>query len=64
MVGVLPGLHYRSYTDKIFIIGAHYDTVATTPGVDDNGSGIAAMLRAIKRYTMEGEDTPVRWMVG
>ena len=45
MVGVLPGLHYRSYTDKIFIIGAHYDTVATTPGVDDNGSGIAAMLR-------------------
>lgn len=26
------------------IVGAHYDTVLTTPGADDNASGVAAML--------------------
>ena len=64
MEGVLPGLHYRNSTDKILIIGAHYDTEAATPGVDENGSGMAAMLRAIERYTTEGEGTTVWGMVG
>jgi Zn-dependent M28 family amino/carboxypeptidase len=27
-----------------FIVGAHYDVVAGTPGADDNGSGVAALL--------------------
>ena len=31
-------------TDQIVIIGAHYDTVDNTPGADDNGTGIAALL--------------------
>ncbi len=30
--------------EKILIIGAHYDTVRTTPGADDNASGIAGLL--------------------
>ncbi len=29
---------------KILVIGAHYDTVRTTPGADDNASGIAGLL--------------------
>jgi Zn-dependent M28 family amino/carboxypeptidase len=28
----------------IFVIGAHYDTVAGSPGADDNASGVAGML--------------------
>ncbi len=28
----------------VLVIGAHYDTVSTTPGADDNASGIAALL--------------------
>jgi Zn-dependent M28 family amino/carboxypeptidase len=28
------------------IVGAHYDAVAGTPGADDNGSGVAAVLAA------------------
>ena len=28
----------------MLIIGAHYDTVAATPGADDNASGVAALL--------------------
>jgi Zn-dependent M28 family amino/carboxypeptidase len=30
------------------IIGAHFDSVPRTPGADDNGSGVAAMLEAAK----------------
>lgn len=29
---------------KAILIGAHYDTVASSPGADDNASGIAVML--------------------
>ena len=29
---------------EIIIIGAHYDTVENTPGANDNGTGIAALL--------------------
>ena len=31
-------------SDAIFIICAHYDTTKTSPGANDDGSGIAAML--------------------
>lgn len=30
--------------EKIFVIGAHYDTVMGTPGADDNASGVAGLL--------------------
>jgi hypothetical protein len=29
---------------EIIVVGAHYDTVADSPGADDNSSGIAALL--------------------
>jgi hypothetical protein len=29
---------------KIFVVGAHYDSVAGSPGADDNASGVAGML--------------------
>ena len=32
------------YPDEIVIIGAHYDSVINSPGANDNGSGVAAML--------------------
>ena len=35
--------------DEVVVVGAHYDTVPTTPGADDNASGVAAML-ALARY--------------
>ncbi len=36
---------------ELVVVGAHYDTVPTTPGADDNASGTAAMIeiaRALK----------------
>lgn len=29
---------------KILVVGAHYDTVANSPGADDNASGVAGLL--------------------
>lgn len=34
--------------DQIVVVGAHYDTVADTTGVDDNGSGVTALLQVAK----------------
>lgn len=41
VIGVLPG---TVCPDTSLIVGAHYDTVGGSPGADDNGSGVAAML--------------------
>ena len=41
---------------NILELGAHYDTVATTPGADDNASGVAAVLevaRVLSQITMK-----------
>jgi hypothetical protein len=40
----LPGID--SSSDEIYIICAHYDTVSGSPGADDDGSGVAAVLTA------------------
>lgn len=43
VIGEKPG------GDRVIIIGGHYDTVAASPGANDNGSGTAVML-AVARY--------------
>ncbi len=43
--------------EKILVVGAHYDSVSTTPGADDNGSGIAGLLGIAK--TLAHADTPL-----
>ena len=42
--GTLKGINETS--DEIYIICAHYDTVSSSPGADDDGSGTAAVLAA------------------
>jgi hypothetical protein len=37
-------LRGTSRPDEILVVGAHYDTVWSTPGADDNASGVAALL--------------------
>jgi Zn-dependent M28 family amino/carboxypeptidase len=34
----------RASFDELILVGAHYDSVPMSPGADDNGSAIAAML--------------------
>ncbi|KAI1286923.1 Aminopeptidase YwaD [Halotydeus destructor] len=49
VVGVLPGLERDSVgKDRILLLGAHYDTVESSPGIDDNGSGMVAVLEVAR----------------
>lgn len=41
IVAELPG---KTVPSEIIVIGAHYDSVTGSPGANDNGSGVAAML--------------------
>jgi hypothetical protein len=57
VIGVLPGkkrVNNEYNKDKIILIGAHYDTVKTTSGVDDNGSGMVALLEVLKLFNDNG----------
>ena len=44
---------------EILLVGAHYDTVRGSPGANDNGSGVAAMLE-ISRLVAEQAAPPAR----
>ncbi|KAK3727499.1 hypothetical protein QZH41_018365 [Actinostola sp. cb2023] len=50
VIGRVSGRYTGTSKDKIVIIGAHYDTVKTTKGVDANGSGMSTLLQAIANY--------------
>ena len=36
--------------DQIVVIGAHYDSVIGSPGANDNGSGVAALLALVRSF--------------
>ncbi|MEW6595250.1 MAG: M28 family peptidase [Thermodesulfobacteriota bacterium] len=39
--------------EEILVIGAHYDTVLNSPGANDNGSGVAALLELARLLQRE-----------
>ena len=43
-IGILPGEYWGTPNDRPIIVGAHWDTVSTSPGYNDNGSGASALL--------------------
>lgn len=48
--------------EKVLIIGAHYDTVRTTPGADDNASGVAGLLGLARALSGIGLSKTVRFV--
>jgi hypothetical protein len=40
----------RGNSKEIVLVGAHYDSVFGSPGANDNGSGVAAMLALARRF--------------
>jgi len=40
----IKGSRWGTKDDEVSLVGAHYDSQTNTPGVDDNGSGMAALL--------------------
>lgn len=45
LIAELPG---TSRGDEIVVLGAHYDTIPSTPGADDNASAVAVLLEVAR----------------
>ena len=43
--------------ERLFVVGAHYDSVAAGPGADDNASGVAGMLEMAR--VLDGTGLPI-----
>jgi hypothetical protein len=55
----------RRGTDKpneIILLGAHYDSVAGSPGANDNGSAVASLLELSRVFAKEGPKCTVRFV--
>ncbi len=48
--------------DDICLIGAHYDSVIGSPGANDNGSGVAAILEMARHFADVDVDRTVRFV--
>jgi len=46
--------------DEYVIVGAHYDTVAGSPGADDNASGVAVLMELARRLASHPNQRTVR----
>lgn len=52
----------RGTGDGIIVIGAHYDSVDGSPGADDNGSGVAALLTLARAFANEHPRQTIRFV--
>ena len=59
LIAELPG---TSLLESILVIGAHYDTVRTTPGADDNASGVAGLLGLARLLSGTRPDKTIRFV--
>lgn len=48
--------------DEIVVVGAHYDSVAGSPGADDNASGVAALLELAKFFSKKKPARTLRFV--
>ena len=60
LVGEQPG---GARKDEIVVVGAHYDTCFSTPGANDNGSGVAGVLALARRLAGTRPARTVRFLV-
>jgi len=47
---------------RLIVVGAHYDSIATGPGANDNGSGVAATLELASRLARRPARSRVRFV--
>ena len=48
--------------DEILLIGAHYDTVSHSPGANDNGSAVAALLELSRLFRSKAPKRTIRFV--
>lgn len=59
---VVPRVDNSRPEPGCIVVGAHYDTVPGTPGADDNGSGVAALLELAQQLGQEHLDRTLRFV--
>ena len=59
LVAELPG---RERREEIIVVGAHFDTVPGSPGANDNGTGIAALLSLARAYAGDAQGRTLRFV--
>ncbi|MGE5207754.1 MAG: M28 family peptidase, partial [Alphaproteobacteria bacterium] len=47
---------------SVIVIGAHYDSVFGSPGANDNGSGVAALLALARRFAAKKSEYTLRFV--
>ena len=55
----IPG---ESKPDEIVLVGAHYDTVSWSPGANDNGSSVAALLELSELFSTKSAGATLRFV--
>jgi hypothetical protein len=58
LIAMSPG---TSGASAYYVVGAHYDTVPSTPGADDNASAVAVMLELARSLSEKTVSPPVRF---
>ena len=48
---VIGEIRGTSMPDEVIVISGHHDTVSNNPGVDDNGTGVAALLELARFFS-------------
>lgn len=61
-VNIIGALDGRIDDGSYYAVDAHYDTVTTTPGVDDNATGTAGMLEAMRVLSQFNSETSIRFI--
>lgn len=54
--------HSASAATSYYVVGAHYDTVPSTPGADDNASAVAVLLELARRLSAGDLPVPVKFV--
>lgn len=52
----------RRRPDEIVVLGAHYDTISTTPGADDNASAVAVLIETARQLRTFAPDRTIRFV--
>lgn len=59
LVAELPGTTRR---DEIIVVGAHYDTIPGSPGANDNGTGVAALIAIAQAFAGDPQERTIRFV--
>ncbi|WP_395376800.1 M28 family metallopeptidase [Marinicella sp. W31] len=61
-VNIIATLDGNDDNAQMYLIDGHYDTVTTTPGADDNASGTAGMLEAMRVLSQFNSKHSIRFI--